>query len=502
MSTDGERSVLSLLRGGPAVGNHERERARPDLCNSPSGNYGPTAELADNLIALRDADQAALAESALRWERHLEPGVPGVAMRIEPNSSTYVPWIVLPVDGAYHVMMRTTAGQLAAERCHWWLRAWLTVAALAMATIKGRLIDDREDPPGEARPGPVYARADVDEKPWTGSPHPRRNRGILPSVLCGERSFQRSYPPKDPDADYRLTRGYMDQSQHSQIAQMALGIDWQRDPSESGDWPVLYEIGLRQRFGVSRIFACLADEERANILWAWKTKSVEAVERVLPYLDGWYYDRGFTLAAHDNGSLWMLCEAGGRTSTASTEAATFDAETRESGWLAANNGMRDASAESTDIVSTRGWEDGDYLRAERSDGRYGVRSLAKPSGRELWRLILTRDSNTLRVPGRPDQVAGKSQGASTTASGAAPVPCSPAVPASPAPGAGAPGAGLDIPMAEDGNPLAYHDLTGLLVGEITTLVSICVGRLTPPATRYAAGVLRELANRLEPPKRH
>ena len=476
MSTRGEKSVLNLLRGGAAEAGYQDELARPNLWNSPSGNYGPTAELALDLEMDRDRDLRGLAESAIRWERHLAKETPGVAMRIEPNSSTYVPWIVLPVDGAYHVFLRHGFGQEVCSLAHWWLRAWLTVSALAMATVIGKLIDDREDPPGEARPGPIYARAEVDEKPWTGSPHPRRNRGILPSVLCGERSFQRSYPPEHPDDDYRLCRSYMDQSQHSQIAQMALGIDWQKNPSEDGDWPVRYEVALRQKFGVSGIFSCLTDGERANIRRAWETKSVEAVKAVMPYLDGWYYDRDLTLCAHDNGSLWMLCEAGGRTSTASTEAAIFDAETQESGWLAANNGMRDASAESTDIVATKGWEDGIWLNAQREDGRYGIRSLAKPSGREIWRIKFSRTSNQLLVGGESAQ----------TSPSPGPVPPSPEPPAPSG----------DLEMAGDGNPMKYHQLTSRLVNEIEPLVNSIAGRLTPDAAAYAGNYLVTLGKKL------
>ena len=400
MSTKGEQSVLLLLHGQPAL-DYSRELARPDLWNSGSGNYGPTAELALDLEAERNGHLVTLRESAGRWERHLEPGVPGVAMRIEPNSSTYAPWIVLPVDGAYHIFMRHDFGQRVAFRAHWWLRAWLTVAALGMATEIGKLIDDETDPPGEARPGPVFARADVDRQPYAGSPYARRNRGILPSVLCGERAWQRAYPPNDHAADYRLCRGYLDQSQHSQIAMLALGLSWITDGGESGDWPVRYRDGLKAWRGITRILDCITADERRNIREAWESKSVEAVRRVMPYLDGWYFDRDFTLAAHDNGSLWMLCSAGGRTSTASTEAATFDGETLESGWLAANNGMRDASAASSDIVQTRGWEDGPMLCAERNDGRYGTRYLRKPSGRELWRINFTRTANLLSVAGQP-----------------------------------------------------------------------------------------------------
>lgn len=401
MATKGEQSVLSLLTGGESLAGYETELARPDLWNSPSGNYGPTAELALDLEAERSGSTALLADSASRWERHLEPGVPGVAMRIEPNSSTYVPWIVLPVDGAYHIFSRYDFGRLAAERAHWWLRAWLTVAALGMATTQGKLIDDETDPPGEARPGPVYARADVDREPWTGSPYVRGNRGILPSVLVGERAWQRAYPPSDVLADYRLCRGYLDQSQHSQIAMLALGLSWVTDGSESGDWPVRFRDGLKAWRGITRILDCITADERRNIRRAWETKSVEDVRRVMHYLDGWYFDRDLVLCAHDNGSLWMFCMAGGRTSTASTEAATFDAESLESGWLAANNGMRDASAASSDIVQTRGWEDGPMLCAERNDGRYGTRYLRKPSGRELWRINFTRTANLLSVAGQP-----------------------------------------------------------------------------------------------------
>ena len=402
MATKGEQSVLLLLRGQPAL-DYSGELARPNLWNSASGNYGPTAELALDLEAERNGHLVTLRESAGRWERHLEPGVPGVAMRQEPNSSTYCPWIVLPVDGAYHLFLRYDFGQRAAERAHWWLRAWLTLAALGMATTQGKLIDDETDPPGEARPGPVYARADVDRMPWTGAKDPRRNKGILPSVLCGERAWQRSYPtPGHPnDDDYRLCRAYLDQSQHSQIAMLALGLSWVTDGSESGDWPVRFRDGLKAWRGITRIFDCLTADERRNIRCAWETKSVEDVRRVMPYLDGWYFDRDLTLAAHDTGSLWMLCAAGGRTSTASTEAATFDAESMESGWLAANNGMRDASAASTDIVGTRGWEDGVMLCAERNDGRYGTRYLRKPSGRELWRIHFTRTANLLSAAGQP-----------------------------------------------------------------------------------------------------
>lgn len=490
MSTDGERSILSLYHGGQAVAGYERERARPDLRNSPSGNYGPTAELTDNLIALRDHDEQSLAESALRWERHLAPGEPGVAMRIEPNSSTYVPWIVLPVDGMYHVMLRTSAGQLAAERAHWWLRAWLTVAALGMATVRGKLIDDDTDPPGEARPGPVFARAEVDREPWTGSPYERRNRGILPSVLCGERAWQRSYPPQHPDDDYRLCRSYLDQSQHSQIAMLALELDWQKDPSESGDWPVRYQVGLKARFGVPRVLACLTDEERSAIRRAWETKAVEDVERVLPFLDGWFYDRTLILAAHDNGSLWMLCTEGGHTSTASTEAATFDAVSRESGWLAANNGMRDANERSDDIVSTRGWEDGDRLCAERSDGRFGVRTLVKPSGREIWRLVLSRDENRLCVPGRADRLASGAPSPPSLPPTHQPPHEEPTMP-TPPPASGA------VEMAGDGNPIAYHHLTAALTGPIAELVATCKGRCHPDAASFAAGLLRDLANQVD-----
>lgn len=499
MSTDGERSILSLFHGGQALPGYVHERARPDLRNSPSGNYGPTAELTDNLIALRDHDEQSLAESALRWERHLAPGEPGVAMRIEPNSSTYVPWIVLPVDGMYHVMLRTGSGQLAAERAHWWLRAWLTVAALGMATVRGKLIDDETDPAGEARPGPVFARAEVDREPWTGSPYQRRNRGILPSVLCGERAWQRSYPPQHPDDDYRLCRSYLDQSQHSQIAMLALhdngsgdGLDWQGDASDDGDWPVRYQVGLSARFGVPRVLACLTDEERANIKRAWQSKSVEDVKRVLPYLDGWFYDRTLILAAHDNGSLWMLCTEGGRTSTASTEAATFDALSRESGWLAANNGMRDADEKSDDIVATRGWEDGDRLCAERSsDGRYGVRKLLKPSGREIWRLVLSRDENRLCVPGQPDRLAS---GAAAPPSSTPPHQPPPEEPTMPEPTDTSPAGDL----AGDGNPFAYHTATHLVTQTLTTLVTQCVGRCQPDAAQFLAGLLREQADRLAP----
>ena len=486
MSTRSEESILKLQRGEQPDAGWEDELARPDLWNSPSGNYGPTAELTLCLIALRDNDQRTLAESALRWERHLEPGVPGVAMRIEPNSSVYVPWIVLPVDGAYHVMTRFAFGQLAAERAHWWIRAWLTVAALGMATVRGKLIDDETDPPGEARPGPVYARADLDRTPWTGAPYQRRNAGVLPSWLCGERSFNRSYPPKFPNDAYRLCRAYLDQSQHSQVAMLALGIDWQRNHSEDGEWPVRYADGLRLRFGVDRVLACLTDEERANIHRAWETKAVEDVDRVLPYLAGWHYDREWVLCSHDNGSGWsLLSGGGGRTSTASTEAATFDAESKESGWLSANNGMRDASSTSDDIVSTRAWEDGNNLCAERSDGRYGVRSLAKPSGREAWRLLFSREQVVLRVPGRPDRVAG----GQTT-----PTPLSPSNPPPPEAGGSSPD---PTPGAALGYPACYHLSTTWVRDALRPAAAEIVAHAPMAERNYLAGELRAVARQLD-----
>ena len=422
MATLGEQSVLELLAGRPALAGYEGELARPDLWNSPSGNYGPTAELALGLDAESRGDHATIADTAWRWERFLEPGVPGVAMRIEPNSSTYVPWIVCPVDGAFHLLSRFSFGERTVARAHWWLRAWLTMAALAMAPRRGLLIDDETDPPGEARPGPVYARVETDRTPWTGSPYPRRNRGILPSVLVGERAWQRGYA-KDSADDYRLCRGYLDQSQHSQIAMLALDLPWQADTGGTGDWPARFLEGIRSHFGAARLLACLTDEERANIRWAWQEKSVDAVERVLPYLAGWLYQQTFTLACLEDGSLWMLAETGGTTSTAPSYGSTWDAASGESAWLACDSGIRKSSGAIDAIVAGRGWEDGDWLRCERSDGRFGTRSLKKPAGAERWRIVSTREDHRLVAPGRPDRLAS-----------------SPAVQTPPAPLPAAPGA--------------------------------------------------------------
>lgn len=420
MATLGEQSVLELLHGRPALAGFQAELARPDLWNSPSGNYGPTAELALGLEAESRGDHATIADTAWRWERFLEPGRVGVAMGIEPNSSTYVPWIVCPIDGAFHLMSRFSFGERAAERARWWLRAWLTMAALAMAPRRGLLIDDEADPPGDARPGPVYARAEVDRQPWTGASDPRRNHGVLPSVLVGERAWQRAYAADSAD-DYRLCRAFLDQSQHSQIAMLALDLEWQTDTSESGDWPARFLGGLRRHFGAPRLLACLTDEERANLLWAWKEKSVEAVERVLPYLAGWLYQQTFTLACLENGSLWMLAESGGTTSTAPTYASTWDAASGESAWLACDSGIRKSKGALDAIVAGRGWEDGEWLRCERSDGRFGVRSLQKPAGAERWRLVSTREDHRLVVPGRPDRLAS-----APAAPPAAPAPAEPA----------------------------------------------------------------------------
>jgi hypothetical protein len=350
-----------------------------------------------------------------------------------------------------------------------------------MATSYGKLIDDETDPPGEARPGPVYARAEVDREPWTGSPYQRRNAGVYPSWLCGERSFQRSYPPKFPDDDYRLCRAYLDQSQHSQVAMLALGIDWQRNHSDEGEWPVRYADRIKSRFGVG-VFAGLSQDERDNIYRAWQTKSVVDVKRVMPYLDGFLFDRSWTLCSHDNGSGWSLMNDGGRTSTASTEASMFDAELHESGWLAANNGMRDADEKSDDIVSTQGWEDGSRLCSKRSDERYGVRSLQKPSGVERWRIEFSRECNRLVLPGQaPHDEEGPIEIEHPQEEG-----------------------GQEVPensewaqLADDGNPIAYHKMTALLVGVMREWAMICSRLCLPDAKRFVVGLLRELANIIE-----
>lgn len=399
MATKGEQSVLNVLYGGDLLAGYEKELARPNLWNSPSGNYGPTAEIAENLDQRRRGDLAALAESAVRWERHLEPGVPGVAMRQEPNSGTYTPWIVCPVAGAYLVHREHAAGQLAAERARWWCRAWLTWSALTMGTKPGALISDRDDPPGEYRPGPVRATSAVDETPWTGAPPSmaRRNKGILPTVAVGERSWQRSHAGDD---DLRLCRGYLDQSQIAQIVQLALGIDFQQDLSESGDWPARFLSGIRRVWGAATPLFPLSPAERNDIYAAWLTKSPEAVARVVPFLEGWRFAWDFTLARTEGG-LWSLGHTGGHTSTDSTYGAALDEELGEVEWLACGSGMRKSKTALDAIVEGRGWESGDRLFCERSDNRYGARTIKKSPGAELWRLDNGPDGYRFTVAGRP-----------------------------------------------------------------------------------------------------
>jgi hypothetical protein len=384
MATLGEQSLLSVLHGGEPLPGVETELAAP-LRAHPSANIPLAARAALDVMARRRGDQAELNLSAALWWEHLEPGVPGVLMRNEFGSTVYGPWIVCPIATAARVHAGNDAGRRARE----WVRAWATLAVLATGWEEGLLISDQDDPPGRPAPGPVFATAQSDRQ----AGYTRRRRGILPSVFAGERSWQRSWQGDD---DWRLARSYIDEPSASQLVQSLLGIPWRPHPGEDGDWVARYVAGVARTFPAEDPVLPLNSAEVALLASVFADRSAQSVARVLPWLDGWVPEHRYVLGCTDRG-LWMLAESGGRTSTAPVYAATWEAGGAQ-GWLACDDGRRKSGGAPDAIVAGRGWEDGDLLRCERSDGLYGARDLRKPGGAELWRLQIGPDGYRLEVP--------------------------------------------------------------------------------------------------------
>jgi len=511
MATKAERSCPSVLHGGDPIPGVEEEAASP-LWAHPSENI-PLLERALRVILAtlgrRLAELEALSQDILAY---VAKGRAGVFMGKEFGSAIYAVWIVVSVAiwGWCYRQFDTPWARETAQACSDYCRAWLAFWALTVGWQRPvGVISDADDPPGAARPGPVYATSPRDER-WWPSVNPSRDRKPdmvrtpqqLACVAVGERSWQRDH---SADENWRLQRPYLDSPGIGQVVEMALGLGWtgdgrvtevvERDGTRVmapiGDWHAAILSGLRRHFDVDCILPVSA-EDRATISAA-RNGDRAALRQVVAWLADYPSDYRFRLRRCERG-LDLVVFGTGKRSTAPTLASRWE-EGEPQGWLAVDGGERQSSGCPDAIKPADVTIVGNAVRAIRSDGKFGAREMALCQSTEVYRIE--------GGGGEPVRLVWHGQEDSpTAASGAAPAPRPPAVPASPAPGAGAPGAGLDIPMAEDGNPLAYHDLTGLLVGEITTLVSICVGRLTPPATRYAAGVLRELANRLEPPKRH
>ncbi len=352
----------------------ENERCDPFAAH-PSANIPLAAEAALDVVRMKEGRAAELARSAELWWSHLEPGVSGVMMRHEFGSSIYSPWIVCPIATA----ARVHAGNDAGRRARLWVRAWAVLATLTLGWRMGRLISDEDDPPGTYRPGPVFATAREDR--WNGRVMRRQRSGLLPSVMVGERSWNRSWQGDD---EWRLMRGFLDQSSTAGLIQLALEIPYATDTSPEGDWEARYALGVEMTWGGGTPVLPLERGEVEVLRGLFSDRSPERVREVLPWLEGWVPDREYVIGCTSSG-LWMLSKSGGRTSTAPTYAAVWEDGGRQ-GWLACDDGRRKSGGAPDAIAAGRGWEEGQLLRCERSDGLYGVREIEKPGGEERWRL--------------------------------------------------------------------------------------------------------------------